>query len=113
MVSPVDYPRFGAPQPGNFGFLVAPRVPQNEDYNPQPLYSYGYSVEDAVTGDNKHHQETREGDVVRGSYSLIDPDGTRRIVEYVADPINGFNAIVRKEAVGVVGGGPGVLPVRA
>nr|CAH7768539.1 unnamed protein product [Callosobruchus chinensis] len=30
------------------------------------------------------------------SYSLNEPDGTRRIVDYVADPINGFNAIVRK-----------------
>lgn len=31
-----------------------------------------------------------------GSYSLNDPDGTRRTVDYSADPINGFNAVVRK-----------------
>lgn len=27
---------------------------------------------------------------------MAEPDGTRRIVDYVADPINGFNAVVRK-----------------
>lgn len=32
-----------------------------------------------------------------GSYSLVEPDGTRRIVEYTADPVQGFNAVVHKE----------------
>lgn len=41
--------------------------------------------------------ESRSGDVVQGSYSLTDPDGTRRTVDYTADPVNGFNAVVRKE----------------
>lgn len=41
--------------------------------------------------------ESRSGDVVQGSYSLTEPDGTRRTVDYVADPVNGFNAVVRKE----------------
>lgn len=27
---------------------------------------------------------------------MNDPDGTRRTVDYSADPINGFNAVVRK-----------------
>lgn len=27
----------------------------------------------------------------------VEPDGTRRIVEYTADPVNGFNAVVHKE----------------
>lgn len=34
-------------------------------------------------------QESRSGDVVQGSYSLVEPDGTRRIVEYTADPVQG------------------------
>lgn len=50
-----------------------------------------------MTGDNKSQQESRNGDVVTGSYSLVEPDGTRRIVEYTADPVNGFNAVVHKE----------------
>lgn len=48
-------------------------------------------------GDNKAQEETRNGDVVQGSYTLIEPDGTRRTVAYVADPLNGFNALVQKD----------------
>lgn len=48
-------------------------------------------------GDNKAQEETRNGDVVQGSYSLIEPDGSRRLVSYAADPINGFNAVVQKD----------------
>lgn len=68
-----------------------------EEFDPAPQYSFAYDVQDAVTGDSKAQYETRNGDIVRGSYSLIDADGTRRIVEYTADPINGFNAIVSRE----------------
>lgn len=35
--------------------------------------------------------------MVQGSYSLIEPDGSRRVVSYAADPINGFNAVVQKD----------------
>ncbi|XP_043790160.1 SWI/SNF chromatin-remodeling complex subunit SNF5-like [Apis laboriosa] len=62
-----------------------------------PQYSFAYDVQDAVTGDSKAQYETRNGDLVQGSYSLIEADGTRRIVEYTADPINGFNAVVSRE----------------
>ncbi|XP_011497705.1 PREDICTED: larval cuticle protein A2B-like [Ceratosolen solmsi marchali] len=67
------------------------------EYDPHPQYSYAYDVQDALTGDSKSQQETRDGDVVQGSYSLIEADGTRRIVEYTADPVNGFNAVVHRE----------------
>ena len=67
------------------------------EYDPHPQYSYAYNVEDSVTGDSKNHHETRDGDVVKGSYSLNDSDGTRRTVDYTADPVHGFNAVVRKE----------------
>ncbi|KAK9301614.1 hypothetical protein QLX08_006051 [Tetragonisca angustula] len=68
------------------------------DFDPHPQYSYAYNVHDSLTGDAKSQQETRDGDVVQGSYSLVEADGTTRIVDYVADPVNGFNAVVRKEA---------------
>ena len=67
------------------------------EYDPNPQYSYSYDVQDGLTGDSKNQQETRNGDVVQGSYSLVEADGTRRIVEYTADPENGFNAVVHKE----------------
>lgn len=31
-----------------------------------------------------------------GSYSLVESDGTKRVVQYEADKHNGFNAIVHK-----------------
>lgn len=33
-----------------------------------------------------------------GQYSLVEPDGSVRTVDYTADPINGFNAVVSKSA---------------
>ncbi|XP_023013154.2 larval cuticle protein A3A [Leptinotarsa decemlineata] len=69
----------------------------SEEYDPNPQYSYAYDVQDSLTGDSKSQSETRNGDAVQGSYSLTDPDGTRRTVDYTADPVNGFNAVVRKE----------------
>jgi hypothetical protein len=34
--------------------------------------------------------------VVKGSYSVVEADGTIRTVEYTADKYNGFNAIVKR-----------------
>ncbi|XP_058449535.1 larval cuticle protein A2B-like [Malaya genurostris] len=60
-------------------------------------YQFQYSVHDEHTGDIKSQQEERNGDDVRGQYTLIDADGHRRIVDYTADEHNGFNAVVRRE----------------
>ncbi|XP_068630573.1 cuticle protein 19-like [Battus philenor] len=68
----------------------------HEDYYAYPKYSYDYSVKDPHTGDHKSQWESRDGDVVKGAYSLAEPDGTTRIVEYTADKHNGFNAIVKR-----------------
>ncbi|XP_072933410.1 cuticle protein-like [Epargyreus clarus] len=76
-------------------------VAKVEEYDPHPQYSFAYDVQDGLTGDSKSQHETRDGDVVQGSYSVVDPDGTKRTVEYTADPHNGFNAVVHKEALGV------------
>jgi hypothetical protein len=72
------------------------------DYDANPQYNYAYSVADALTGDNKHQEETRNGDTVQGSYSLVEADGTTRTVTYTADSINGFNAVVSKSGTPVV-----------
>lgn len=53
-------------------------------------------MHDPHTGDVKTQHEIRDGDVVHGSYSVNEPDGTVRIVEYTADDHNGFNAVVKK-----------------
>ncbi|XP_015428686.1 PREDICTED: LOW QUALITY PROTEIN: AF4/FMR2 family member 4-like [Dufourea novaeangliae] len=82
--------------------LVAAVPAKLEDLDTVPQYSFAYDVQDAVTGDSKAQYETRSGDIVQGSYSLIEADGTRRIVQYTADPINGFNAVVSREPVTAV-----------
>ncbi|KAK2585020.1 hypothetical protein KPH14_008546 [Odynerus spinipes] len=61
-----------------------------------PKYSFEYGVQDPHTGDVKKQEEVRDGDFVKGSYSLNEPDGTIRVVDYTADGHNGFNAVVKK-----------------
>lgn len=61
-----------------------------------PKYQFNYAVHDPHTGDVKQQHEERDGDKVKGSYTLKEADGTIRIVEYEADKHNGFNAVVHK-----------------
>ncbi|CAG7667461.1 unnamed protein product [Allacma fusca] len=70
----------------------------SEPVDLHPQYSYGYSVADGLTGDSKTASETRDGDVVKGQYSLVEPDGSIRTVTYTADDVNGFNAVVDRSA---------------
>ncbi|XP_045472183.1 cuticle protein 19-like [Harmonia axyridis] len=67
-----------------------------EDYHAYPKYEFNYGVADPHTGDHKSQHEIRDGDLVKGSYSLVEPDGTLRTVHYTADDHNGFNAVVEK-----------------
>ncbi|XP_013139572.1 PREDICTED: cuticle protein 19.8-like [Papilio polytes] len=68
------------------------------DYPPTSTeYNYSYNVVNPSTGDAKSVHETRQGNTVTGSYSLIDPDGTRRTVKYIAGPKIGFKAVVHSE----------------
>lgn len=53
-------------------------------------------MRDPHTGDVKHQTEQRDGDVVKGQYSLLEADGTTRTVDYQADAHNGFNAVVTR-----------------
>lgn len=63
-----------------------------------PQYTYNYGVSDELTGDVKSQHEIRDGDIVKGQYSLLEADGSIRTVDYEASDLNGFNAIVSKSA---------------
>lgn len=91
---------YGYPAVAKYAAPVVAKAVVGADYDPNPQYSFSYDVQDALTGDSKNQHETRSGDVVQGSYSLVEPDGTRRTVEYTADPVNGFNAVVHREPIG-------------
>lgn len=62
-------------------------------FKAKPDYHYAYGVEDPHTGNLQNHKEQRDGDVVRGEYSLVEPDGSVRLVRYTADPKNGFQVL--------------------
>ncbi|XP_045492949.1 cuticle protein 8-like [Colias croceus] len=65
------------------------------DYHTHPKYEFGYKVVDHHTGDMKHQHEHRDGDVVKGVYSLHQPDGSERTVHYHGDHHTGFHADVK------------------
>merc|ERR1712123_365169 len=85
------------------------RLVEPEDAEPGAQYNFGYSITDSVTGDSKSRQESREGDVVSGSYSVADPDGRIRTVTYTADAVHGFQAHVTYDGEE----GPVVVPFNA
>ncbi|KFB45803.1 AGAP006829-PA-like protein [Anopheles sinensis] len=80
---------------------LAQEYSHDGDYYAHPKYSYNYGVHDSLTGDVKSQVESRDGDVVKGQYSLVEPDGSVRTVDYTADDVNGFNAVVSKSAPSV------------
>lgn len=63
----------------------------------KPDYHYAYGVDDPHTGNLQNHKESRDGDVVHGEYSLVEPDGSIRLVRYTADPKNGFQVLLRSK----------------
>ncbi|XP_075161076.1 cuticle protein 8-like, partial [Haematobia irritans] len=63
-----------------------------------PKYSFNYGIKDPHSGDIKSQSEERDGDAVKGQYSLVEADGSVRTVDYTADDHHGFNAVVHKTA---------------
>ncbi|CRL01390.1 CLUMA_CG014301, isoform A [Clunio marinus] len=74
----------------------APKVEWKEPEAPAN-YDFKYEVHDEKTGDLKRQSETAKNGAVKGQYSLIDSDGFKRIVDYTADDIHGFQATVKRE----------------
>ncbi|XP_031619894.1 uncharacterized protein LOC116338635 [Contarinia nasturtii] len=100
-------------------------VPQAEDkqevdeksilsYAPEwahPGYAFSYGVKDLHTGDVKSQWESRDEGIVKGHYSVLEPDGSIRSVHYTADGKNGFNAVVKTHGANQHPvGGHGVSP---
>ncbi|KPI97792.1 Cuticle protein 19 [Papilio xuthus] len=87
---------YAAPYAGYYG--AAPAHYGGHHEYAYPKYNFAYSVADPHTGDNKSQHESRDGDAVHGQYSLVQPDGSVRTVDYSADAHNGFNAVVHNSA---------------
>lgn len=85
------------PQSGSFGLeggILGEEVSDGKDFHHYPKYKFAYGVKDPHTGDLKEAWEHRDGDKVVGEYSLVEPDGTHRVVKYHANDKEGFNAVV-------------------
>ena len=76
-----------------------PTLVKKVEYEEPANYEFNYSVHDEQSGDIKQQQESAKDGVISGQYSLIDADGFRRIVDYTADDVHGFNAQVRREPI--------------
>ncbi|KAK4879637.1 hypothetical protein RN001_007783 [Aquatica leii] len=72
-------------------------VHDDDDHKRHPKYEFKYGVSDHHTKDQHSQHEVRDGDHVKGEYSLHEPDGTIRVVKYSADHKSGFNAEVIKK----------------
>ncbi|CAH0553627.1 unnamed protein product [Brassicogethes aeneus] len=120
--SPIAYKTFSVPTVHRYVQQSAPIVTKVFEQGPAPVYTkvhhqpivvpvtkthvspapaeydYGYSLSDPYTANHQNKIESRRGDVVTGSYSLLEADGSKRIVDYIATPTDGFKATVRKEA---------------
>ncbi|PNF41981.1 hypothetical protein B7P43_G13676 [Cryptotermes secundus] len=95
---PVEYEDFPHYSPASVQYQHAAPLVKHlvvEKYA-HPKYEFKYGVNDQHTGDIKEQSEQRDGDVVKGQYSLVEPDGTTRTVKYTSDKHNGFNAEVIK-----------------
>ncbi|EAT33844.1 AAEL013878-PA [Aedes aegypti] len=71
-------------------------VEEQHEYEDYPKYKFEYGVKDPHTGDHKSQWEHRDGEVVVGSYSVDEADGTHRVVTYNSDDHNGFQAHVQR-----------------
>ncbi|XP_050433925.1 cuticle protein 7-like [Adelges cooleyi] len=66
------------------------------DHGSMNSYHFEYAVNDPVTGDVKSQNEVSDGrGTVKGTYSLLEADGSTRVVEYTADDVHGFRAEVK------------------
>lgn len=88
----------------NYTFIciIKPLTTSPPPLQAYPKYSFNYGIKDPHTGDIKSQTEERDGDAVKGQYSLVEPDGSVRTVDYTADDHNGFNAVVHKTAPKVI-----------
>ncbi|XP_019529060.1 activating signal cointegrator 1 complex subunit 2 homolog isoform X1 [Aedes albopictus] len=81
-----------------------------EDYDPNPSYQFGFDVKDDEFTNYQNRKEQRDGNVIKGSYSVVDSDGFIRTVTYTADPKEGFKAEVSRQPTDIVVKTPKPIP---
>ncbi|XP_047986335.1 cuticle protein 19.8 [Leguminivora glycinivorella] len=90
------------PQPAQYQPARQQDAREPEDYDPHPSYQFGFDVNDDQYTNYQNRKEQRDGDVIKGSYSVVDSDGFVRTVTYTADPKEGFKAEVSRQPTDIV-----------
>lgn len=75
---------------------------EEADFDHNPNYQFGFDVKDDEFTNYQNRKEQREGNVIKGSYSVVDSDGFIRTVTYTADPKEGFKAEVSRQPTDIV-----------
>jgi hypothetical protein len=75
---------------------------EDEEYAEPQSYQFGFDVKDDEFTNYQNRKEVKDGNVIKGSYSVVDSDGFIRTVTYTADPKEGFKAEVVREPTDIV-----------
>ncbi|KAJ9594462.1 hypothetical protein L9F63_014074, partial [Diploptera punctata] len=95
-------PSAGGSRGGGGGGYGAPAA--DEGASEPANYEFSYEVQDAASGNDFGHKESRQGDVATGNYHVLLPDGRTQIVDYTADN-DGYKPNVKYEGEANAGGG--------
>lgn len=60
-------------------------------------FDFNYNVIDKENAIDQSHQSGSDGDITKGEYRVMLPDGRTQVVRYTADWKNGYNAEVTYE----------------
>ncbi|XP_065084560.1 cuticle protein 7-like [Ochlerotatus camptorhynchus] len=82
--------------------VAAPEYYDHKDTHYPAEYKFEYGVNDGHTGDHKTQWEHRDGDHVKGQYTLNEANGGHRVVDYESDAHGGIQIQVKS----VSGHGP-------
>ncbi|XP_053648441.1 cuticle protein 8 [Cherax quadricarinatus] len=88
---------YGPPPSASYGPPQVPVRKTSEEVFEPAKYGYGYTVQDGETSNDFAHQEDREDENTKGSYSVQLPDGRRQIVSYYVDGDSGYVVDVKYE----------------
>ncbi|XP_076041947.1 uncharacterized protein LOC143025821 [Oratosquilla oratoria] len=97
---PAPAPTYDTPDPAPTYVAPSPsyKESEEEEYEPQPApFDFAYTVSDRYSGADFAHVSNSDGNVVKGEYRVLLPDGRTQIVNYVADDHNGYKAEVTYE----------------
>lgn len=78
---------------------VSPSALRQQSEPPKP-FSYRYEGPDPYGGYSSHESQGDDKGRITGQYTVQNPDGTSRLVKYVADPELGFHAEVETDEEG-------------